>query len=151
MNVLIHAKMIIFINMNIIKFVMTNALMEQFMMKMRKFVLMKKNIYTTFITTEILKDNLNSIKSTFIDINFSYIINESNTIIPSGQINFSTTSFLDKIFDTTIFSTYSNDEIIETSFMKIIQESTFPQENISQSALEIIQSSYNQINDTQKN
>ena len=114
----------------------------------------EKIIQTTFITTEIFKNNLNPIKTTFIDINFSYLINESNTIIPSGQINFSTTSFLDKIFDTTIFSTYSNDEIIEnkinTSFMKIIQESTFPQENISQSALEIIQSSYNQINDTQK-
>ena len=113
----------------------------------------EKNIYTTFITTEILKDYLNSIKSTFIDINFSYLINESNTIIPSGQINFSTTSFLDKIFNTTIFSNYSKDEIIEnkinTSFMKIIQEPTFPQENISQSIMENLQSNY-QINESQK-
>ena len=85
----------------------------------------EKIIQTTFIITEIFKNNLNPIKTTFIDINFSYLINESNTIIPSGQINFSTTSFLDKIFDTTIFSNYSNDEIIEnkinTTFMKIIQ------------------------------
>ena len=125
----------------------------------------EKNIQTTFITTEIFKSHLNSIKSTSIDINFSSFLNESNTLIPSGQINLTTTSFFDNnIFNTSLFSThlnvtsivstYLNNEIIKneknTSFINIIQESTFPPENISQSFIENLQSSFNQVDNTQK-
>ena len=55
MNALIYANLIVSINMNIIIFVIINALMEQFMMKMRKNVLTKKIFKQLLLLQKFLK------------------------------------------------------------------------------------------------